>query len=97
MMLIQELRHRLTKQILDKAQLRKKVLKVDKFYFDKPIEGIESFKNLPLDTLGNTLTFDNMKGSTLRRILNSIEKGDIYSWIEYKGSRCKVRPKKIVK
>lgn len=97
MMLVQEIRFRLTKQILEKADLRKKSLKVEKFYFDQPIDGIGSFKTEPIDLTGNSVSLIYMKGSTLRKILESIQKGDIYSWIEYKGSRCKIRPKKIDK
>lgn len=95
MNLEQELRYRLTKQILTKAEYRKKVLKIERFYFNQNIDGVESFYKIPLSAQGMPIPFANMKGKTLRKILDVIEKGDIYGWIEYKGSRCKIRPKKI--
>lgn len=97
MTLVQELRNRMIKQIRDKAEFRKKVLKIEKLYFNDSIDDVTSFDKLPLNSSGGVVSFDNMKGSTLRKMLKSIESGDIYGWIEYKGSICKVRPKKIVK
>lgn len=97
MTLVQDLRIRLTKQIMAKADARKKILKVDKFYFNQPIDGVVSFYGLPQDSSGSVVQFFNMKGSTMVKILNSIESGDIYGWIEYKGSRCKIKPKKIAR
>lgn len=97
MTLVQELRDRMIKQIRDKAEFRKKVLKVDKIYFNQNIDGIESFQMLPINSNSTIIPFSIIKGHALRKMLKYIENGDIYGWIEYKGSRCKVRPKKIVK
>lgn len=95
MTLVQDMRVRLVRQIMSKADARKKMLKVDRFYFNSNIDGVTSFYGLPLDSNGKVVQFTTMKGSTLIKILNTIQSGDIYGWIEYKGSRCKVKPKKI--
>lgn len=97
MTLVQELRNRMIKQIRDKAEFRKKVLKIEKIYFNQNIDGIESFQMLPINSNGTIIPFSIIKGHALRKMLKSIESGDIYGWIEYKGSRCKIKPKKIVK
>jgi 3-polyprenyl-4-hydroxybenzoate decarboxylase len=97
MTLKQELRSKAIQQFINAAEARKKILKIETLYFNDPVGGITHYMKMPYDHTGKIVPFTNVKGSSLLKMTEEIISGNIYGWIEYKGSRCKVRPKKIGK
>jgi hypothetical protein len=93
----QTLRSKAINQFISLAESRKKILKVETIYFNEPICGITHYFKMPYDQSGRIVPFVNVNGHFLLKMIDEVRKGNIYGWIEYKGSRCKVRPKKIDK
>lgn len=97
MTLIHELKSRAIKQFVDAAEARKKMLKVETIYFNDPIAGVTHYTRMPFTHNGQIMPFTNLRGYSILQMLSEVEKGNIYGWIEYNGSRCKIKPKKIGK
>lgn len=97
MTLTTELRRKAIQKFIEVAEARKKMLKIETLYFNDPVGSVTHYVKLPCDHVGKIISFVNLKGSSILKMTEEVRSGNIYGWIEYKGSRCKVRPKKIVK
>lgn len=97
MKLTSELKRKAIQKFIEIAEARKKMLKIETLYFNEPVNNITHYAKLPYDHTGKIVSFVNIKGSSILKMTEEVRSGNIYGWIEYKGSRCKIKPKKIAR
>jgi len=93
MKLVYELKSTLAKYIHGKTQKFKQDLGSDKIYFEESIDGITCISTLPEDIYGVTHSYFSLKGYTLLKMKESVDKGKVFTIGRYGSTKFKARPK----